>query len=176
MSMYAPMPVTSFCNSGSFSYCRVYDQFINRRYFVVTKSTSSSISSWTFSGASAAFPPSFDASSSFYNTLLYVTQPSYSRYLSSYSNSRSTLNSIISPSTNTKAIQPSMFGSFLETYNSSIVVSVYLGGKKFYAYTRNYGQYQGSFIKVTFTSFTNLKGCSASLKSRPINMDSPLLC
>ena len=169
------MPVTSFCNSGSYSYCRVYDSFINRRYFVITKSTSNYISAWTFSG-SAAFPPSFDISNTFYDTLLYVTQPSYSRYLSSYSNSRSSLNTIISPSTNTKSIQPSMFGTFLETYNSSIVVSVYLSGKKLYANNRDIGQYKGSYIKVTFTGFTNLKGCSVTLKNRPINLDHPLFC
>ena len=176
MSMYAPMPVTAFCSNGAFSFCRIYDSFITRRYFVVTKSTSNYISSWTISGSTAAFPPSFDASNTFYNTLLYVTQPTYSRYLSSYSNSRSNFNSIISPSTNTKAIQPSMFGSFLETYNSSIIVSVYLAGKKLYANSRNYGQYQGDYIKVTISGLTNLKGCASTLKTRPINMDSPLIC
>lgn len=54
-------------------------------------------------------------------------------------------------------------------------MSVYLAGKKLYA-SRNYGQYQGAFIKVTISGLTNLKGCSATLKTRPINMDSPFFC
>ncbi len=51
-----------------------------------------------------------------------------------------------------------------------------MAGKKMYSTSRNYGQYQGSFIKVTFSSLTNLKGCSATLKARPVNMDFPFYC
>lgn len=57
-----------------------------------------------------------------------------------------------------------------------MIVSVYLPGKKFYANSINYGHYRGSFFKVTFSGLTNLKGCSATLKNRPINMDTPLMC
>ncbi len=173
--MYAPKPVSEFCSSASFSECRAYDTFINRKYFFVAKSASSSISSWNIAGTSA-FPPSVDNTNTNYQTLIYITDPTYSRYLSSYSNSRSALSSIISPSTGTKSIQPSMFSSLLETYNSSIIASVYLAGKKLYSNTRNYGSYRGSFMKVTFSGLTNLKGCAATLKTRPINLDFPLYC
>lgn len=72
MSMYAPVPVASFCNSGSFTHCRIYDSFINRRYFMVAKSSSGWISSWTIAGTSG-FAPTLDADSNYYDTLLYVT-------------------------------------------------------------------------------------------------------
>ena len=178
MSMYAPVPVNEFCTTTSWSYCRIYDSFINRKYFFVAKSTSSSISSFRISGTSS-YPPAIDVATSFYNTLLYVTQPGNSRYLYSYSNARTSspnFASAIYPQTNSKAIQPSMFGSFLETYNTSMIVSVYLPGRKIYSVSRDYGQYRGSFIKVSFSGLTNLKGCSATLKARPINMDAPFYC
>jgi len=69
-----------------------------------------------------------------------------------------------------------MFGSFLQAYNSSIIISANMAGKKIYSNKINYGQYRGSLIKVTISGLTNLKGCSATLKARPINMDSPFYC
>ena len=57
-----------------------------------------------------------------------------------------------------------------------MIVSVYMAGKKIYVSSRDYGEYRGSFIKVTFSGLTNLKGCSATLKTRTVNMDSPFYC
>jgi hypothetical protein len=176
--MYAPVPVYEFCTTTSWSQCRFYDSFINRKYFFVAKSASSSISTFRITGTSS-YPPAFDASSSFYNTLLYVTQPSNSRYLYSNSNPRTAspnLASVIYPQTNSRSINPSMFGSFLETYNTSMIVSVNFPSRTIYSVFRDYGQYRGSFIKVSFTGLTNLKGCSATLRNRPINMDAPFYC
>jgi hypothetical protein len=115
MAMYAPVPTQDFCNNWSWSVCRFYDQFINRRYFFVAKSTSSSIASFRIQGNSA-FPPSRDSATGFYDTLLYMTDVGNSRYYYQYSNARTSspnLPSVMSPSTNTKDIKPSMFGSFL---------------------------------------------------------------
>lgn len=178
MSMYAPVPVQEFCSTSSWSECRIYDSFINRRYFFVARSTSGSISSFRITGTSL-FPPSFDFSTSFYNTLVYVSEPSNNRYQYSHTNARTSspsLSSVITPSTSTRTIVPSMFGSFLETYNTSIVLSVSIVGKRIYSNSRDYGQYRGSFFKVTFTGLTNLRGCAATLRNRPINMDSPFYC
>jgi len=178
MSMLAPVPVSEFCTTTSWSECRVYDTFINRRFFFVAKSDSNSISNFRIAGTSS-YPPAIDQDTGFHDTLLYVTQPVHSRYLFGYSNPRTSspnLASIMSQSTSTKVIQPSMFGSFLETYNSSIIVSAYLPGRKIYSNSRTSGPFRGSHIKVTFTGFTNLKGCSATLKARPISLDSPFYC
>ena len=176
--MYAPVPVYEFCTTTSWSECRFYNSFINRKYFFVAKSTDNYINSFRLAGTSS-YPPSFDSNTTFYKTQLYVTQPGNSRYLYQYSNVRTSspnFASAIYPSTSTKAIQPSIFGSFLETYNTSMIVSVYMAGKKIYVSSRDYGEYRGSFIKVTFSGLTNLKGCSATLKTRTVNMDSPFYC
>jgi hypothetical protein len=72
MSMYAPQPSTDFCTTNSWSYCRIYTSFVNRRFYFVAKSTSSGTSSFRITGTTN-FPPSIDFTSTNYPTLLYWT-------------------------------------------------------------------------------------------------------
>ena len=77
MSMYGPKPLPSYCSSG-FSQCRVYNSFINRRYYVVAV-RSATTSTVTFA-QSTNMPPSDDISSSFYNVYVAMADTSSERY------------------------------------------------------------------------------------------------
>lgn len=170
MSMYMPKPVTSFCQYSSFSYCRVYDSFVNRRYFVVAR-WSGTTTIVRFNGT-VYFPPADDAASSFYSTYIGWTETSNERYHHIWSTTRST--SILSPSTPAYSYKPVMFGSNLKGYPSTFLVSINMNGNTLYK--RGEGQYEGSFIRLQMNGFTSLYGCSATLSNRPLSFSHPFYC
>ena len=178
MSVYALRPTTNYCDeSGYFSQCRVYDSFMNRRYFVVARS--SQTTSIVRLNGTAYFPPSEDASSSFFNTLIYWTDTTNYYYIATYNNdqlSSPNVPNYLSPTSPTNDLKPSIFGSLLYTYKSSIVIGINMNGKNLYSKTTTLGGNRNSFIKVTLSGFTSLYGCAASLKNRPRSLSSPFIC
>ena len=170
MSMYMPKPVTGFCSYSSFSYCRVYDSFVNRRYFVVAQ-WSGTTTTVRFNGT-VYFPPADDLLSSFYGTYIGWTETSSERYYHIWSTTRST--SILSPSTPAYSYKPVMFGSNLKGYPSTFLVSVNMNGNTLYK--RSQGHYEGSKIHLQMNGFTSLYGCSATLSNRPFSFSHPFYC
>ena len=54
--------------------------------------------------------------------------------------------------------------------------SVNLNGKTLYSNKRNYGQYQGSFMRLTMSGFSSLFGCGATLSNRLASLTAPFYC
>ena len=136
LSAYVPKPVSSYCAYSSFYYCRVYDSFVNRRYFVVAQWTGTT-NTIRFNGT-AYFPPTDDYSSSYYTTYIGWTDSNNDRYyhISSYSTNHGNL----SPSTPSAGNNPMIFGSSLAGNPSTFIVSMNLNGVTLYRNSRDFGQ------------------------------------
>lgn len=172
MSMYMPKPVTSFCAYSSFYFCRVYTSFVNRRYYVVAQWTGTT-STIRFNGT-AYFPPSDDYSSSYYKTYIGWTETGSERYYHIWQSTRST--SMLSPNTPSYSYTPVLYGSNLRYYPSTFHISINLSGRTLYSNKRNYGQYEGSKIRVELSGFTSLFGCGVTLSNRPLSFSHPFYC
>jgi len=59
MSSYFPVPSQSLCNSGSFTQCRTYSTFLNRRHFI-NAVINNNQDSWNMGGITLAAPSSKD--------------------------------------------------------------------------------------------------------------------
>ena len=172
MAMYMPKPVNAFCQYSSFSYCRVYTNFINRRYYVVAQ-WSGTTSAIRFNGT-AYFPPADDQASSFYSTYIGWTDTGSEYYRHIWSTTRST--SILSGDTPTYSYTPAIFGSDLSGYSSTFLVSVNMNGKTLYSNKRDYGHFKGSFLRLTMSGFTEIYGCGVTLSNRPHSLTHPFYC
>ena len=158
------------CSSG-FLFCRAYTSFISRTYYIVAQYSGST---YTIRLAdNTYYPPSVDSSSSYYTWLInYGVQNA--RYYHTWSSSHSS--GQIYPATATYALSPTLYGSTLSGYPSAYIVSANLNGKTLYSNRRNYGEYQGSFIRLTLSGFTSLFGCGATLSNRLTSLSSPFYC
>ena len=172
MSMYAPKPIDSFCNNGNYINCRVYTSFINRRYYLVAQ-RSSTVSSVRFTGT-CYFPPSDDYSSTFYYTYIGYSYSNDRRYYHTWGQTRNT--GYLVPSTPSYSYKPMMFGSNLAGYGSGFLISINMNGRTLYSNKRNYGAFQGSFLRLTMSGFSNLFGCGVTLSNRPFSFSHPFYC
>ena len=57
----------------------------------------------------------------------------------------------------------SLLGNDLSSYSSSFAYKINLNGYTLFSNQRTYGQFQGAYIKMSFTSFSTLYGCGAYL-------------
>lgn len=172
MSMYIPKPSKAFCNYNSFYFCRVYDSFVNRKFYVVAQwaGTTPTI---RFNGT-AYFPNSDDSVSSYHKTYIGWTETGSERYYHVWQSTRST--SSLAPANPTLGYKPVLFGSNLKGYSSTFLVSTNMNGKTLYSNKRNYGQFEGSFIQVIMSGFSNIHGCGATLSNRPRSFSHPFYC
>lgn len=171
ISMNAPQPTTGMCNSG-FVYCRPYTSFISRRYYLVAQ-ISANVYTVRFSD-NAYFPPSTDSNSGYYEWVIGYAHPSEIRYYHTWSTTRST--GIMYPAQPSYGVDPLLYGTTLSGYPSSYIFSINLNGKTLYSNKRNYGEYQGSFIRLTYSGFSSLFGCAATISNRLFSLNSPLYC
>ena len=161
------------CTSGNgYNTCRAYTSFINRKYYLVAERASNSIRTIRLTDTTN-FPPSDDDNSGFYNYDISWAARDDRRYYSIWDSSRS---SILSPSTPSYGINPTLYGSSLSGYQSGFIFSVNLNGKTLYSNKRNYGQYQGSFMRLTMSGFSSLFGCGATLSNRLASLTAPFYC
>ena len=170
MSNNGARPSSGMCSSGA--YCRVYTSYINRRYYIVAQHSGSTYTV-RFSD-NTYFAHSVDASSSYYDWYIGYAHPSELRYYHTWSSSRST--SIMYPATPSYGLNPTLYGSTLNGYTSGFLFSINLNGKTLYSNKRNYGEYQGSFIRLTMNGFTSLFGCAATLTNRLFSLSAPFYC
>jgi hypothetical protein len=96
------------------------------------------------------------------------------RYYHTWSSSHST--SIMYPAVPSYGIDPTLYGSNLNGHTSGFMFSINLNGKTLYSNKRNYGEYQGSFIRLTLSGFTSLFGCAATLTDRLASLNAPFYC
>lgn len=145
---------------------------MNRKYFIAAQ-----ISAYTYTirlTATSNFPPSTDYSSSYYGIYVGYFYPPETRYYHIYTTSRST--SIMYPATASYGLNPTLYGTTLSGYPSGYLVSANLNGKTLYSNKRNYGEYQGSFIRLTYSGFSSLFGCGATLSNRLYSLSAPFYC
>lgn len=167
----APQPTQGMCNSG-FLVCRAYTSFINRRYIIVAQ-----YSGYTYTirlADNTYYPPSKDAASGYYAWTINYGDPSQVRYYHTWTSSHSSGG--IYPSNPSTAVQPSLYGTTLNGYPSAFMFYANLNGKTLYSNKRNYGEYQGSFIRLTINGLTSLFGCGATLANRLFSLSAPLYC
>lgn len=126
------------------------------------------------------FPLTVDSATSYMRTTMYWTDTgALDYYYADYSNAQTSSPNIpaylnpLSPSIN---INPSLTGSLLSGYRTSMTMNVYMAGFTLYSKFINYGQMQGSFIKVTLPGFSTLRGCSVMMNGRPRSMLAPFIC
>jgi hypothetical protein len=147
----------------------------------VATSTSSSISYMRFNGTCYQ-PISDDFSSSYFTTYIGWTPSTDNRYYHVYTRNIGT--GYLSPSTPAYSITPSIYGSDLgislsgtpSGYPTSLTLSVNLNGKTIQSSSITYGQYRGSFMKLTLSGFSSLYNCGATLKNRPRSLSDPFYC
>ena len=173
MSMNAPRPIDSFCNSGSYDICRIYTSFNQRRYFMVARRNANSVTSLRFSGTCSA-PPSKDAWIGYYYTYIAWAIDSDRRYYHHYGWNRA--QSRLVASTPAYSYAPTPFGSNLYGYASGFTISVNLNGWTLYGSKREEGQYKGSQMELSLSGFTNLYGCGVTLGNRPLSLYYPFYC
>ena len=171
MSMYAPKPISSFCENGNYYECRVYTSFINRKYYLVARRAATT-TTIRFTGT-AYFPPADDVSSSYYKTYIGFTYTNDRRYYHIWENTRS---GVLIPSTPTYSYKPMMFGWNLRDYSSGFLISVNMNGRTLYSKARDYGEFQGSYLKLVMSGFTSLFGCGVTLSNRPFSFYEPFYC
>jgi len=90
----------------------------------------------------------------------------------------------LSASTPAYSATPPIYGSNLGVtlsgtpsgYSTSLTLAVNLNGKSIYSSSINYGQYRGSFMKLTLSGFSSLYNCGATLKNRPKSLPNPFYC
>ena len=174
MSMYAPMPAASMCNNGNYYYCRVYTQFHSRRYYLVARS-STTTNAFRFSG-NYLMPQADDTSSQYYYTYIgyAYSEAGNLYYRHTWGSTRST--GVLVPSTPTYSYTPSLYGTNLYGFESGFIISCNMNGRTLYSNTREYGQYEGSFLRLTMSGTNNLYGCGVTLSNRPISLDAPFYC
>ena len=51
-----------------------------------------------------------------------------------------------------------------------------MNGKVLYSYKRDYGEYVGSFMRLTITGFSSLYAVGVTLSNRPFSRESPFFC
>ena len=51
-----------------------------------------------------------------------------------------------------------------------------MNGNTLYSFRRTSGQYEGSFMRLEMTGFTNLYGCGVTLSNRPLSLTAPFYC
>jgi hypothetical protein len=127
-------------------------------------------------------PISDDYSSSYFTTYVGWGPSTDTRYYHVYTRNIGT--SYLSPSTPSYNIIPSIYGNNLgitlsgtpSGYPTSLIFAVNLNGKTIKSSSITYGQYRGSFIKLTLSGFSSLYSCGATLKNRPRSLDNPFYC
>jgi len=128
-------------------------------------------------------PYSHDSSSSFYTTYIgWGPSTADNRYYHVYTRNIGT--SYLSASTPSTSITPPIYGSNLGVtissvpsgHPTSLTLAVNLNGKTIYSSSATYGQYRGSFIKLTLSGFSSLFDCGATLRNRPRSLDNPFYC
>jgi hypothetical protein len=165
-----PQPLTSFCANSNFIDCRVYQSFLNHRYYLVAKSNLHT-NIMTFSGT-VIFTASRDNSASYYNSYYAWSIAGY--YYDVYN---SVFNkAYISDSSKALAYIPTMYGNDLATYPTSFIFTINANGFTLYSNKLTYGQQKSSFIRLTLTGFTSLFGCGVSLSNRVRSFTSPFYC
>lgn len=167
-----PIPSSSFCSSG-YLYCRTYTSFMNRRYYIVAQ-VSGSTNIIRFNLA-AYYPPSVDYNSNYYTRYVGIGQPGDNYYYRKYSSSRGMILYPASTGTNYQ-VDSTLYGTTLSGRQSGFIISADLSGKKLYSNKATYGQYQGSFIRVSFNGFSDLSACGATLSNRLFSIPAPLYC
>lgn len=167
VSSYSPQFSQSICNSGTYAICRAYNDFYSRRYFLVVQ-----YSGYTYSMnlvGNLNFPQSKEYSSSYYTTYIGWTGSGFSYYYNTWSG---TLNQgYLSEATPTISYSPSLYGSNLNGYQTSMSISISLssvGYFNFYSNQRTQGAFMGSFIRLTMSGFSSIYGCGAFLWSSSI--------
>lgn len=135
---------------------------------------SGSTSTATFN-YNALFPQSKDSGSS-YNRYIGWTRGSYSSYYSIDSTSKTSGN--MSEATPSYDVTVPIYGHTVKTYSTLFVVSVDLNGFKLYSNQRTSGPFEGSFIKLTTSSFSALFGCGAYLyeANKPVFANNAIYC
>lgn len=160
------------CSSG-YNQCRAYTSFINRKYYLVAERASSSILTVRLQDTTN-FPPSCDNDANFYSYDISWAGRDDRRYYRIWDSGRSS--SILYPATPSYSINPTLYGSTLSGYQSGFIFSINLNGKTLYSNKRNYGHYQGSFMRLTLSGFSSLFGCGATLSNRLSSISAPFYC
>lgn len=170
VSDYAPVPF-NYCNS-SFTQCRTYTSFINRRYYMIAQ-WGGSTGSIRLQG-NTNFPPSDDNLASYYSQYWGVSY--YPEIRTVFNRASSRDSSIISPTNPGSSISATIYGSTLAGLPSGYLFSINLNGRTLFSNQRNFGEYQGSFIRLILSGFTSLFGCGATISNRLSSISAPLYC
>jgi len=165
LSSYSPKFTQSICNTASFIICRAYNSFYSRRYFLVAQTNGNAY--YMTLSATLTFPQSREYSGAYYITYMGWTYNGFGYY---YCQRTDTLDgSYLTASTPTIGYSPSIYGSNLNGYSTSMTISVNLNGYPFYSNQRSQtnNPFSGSFMLLTMSGFSTINGCGAFFYNGP---------